>query len=106
MSPIIWFILVYAVLVLAGGIVGYVKAESKASLISGVASGVALAIAWYIAGQTPAIGLPLAAALALVLLIVFAIRFRKTGKFMPAGLMAALSLAATLLFFSGWIVGS
>lgn len=102
MPLIIWFILAYAALILAGGIVGYIKAQSKASLISGIASGVVLAIAGYVARQTPAIGLPLATVLAMVLLIVFAVRFRKTGKFIPAGLMMAISLIATLVFLIGW----
>ncbi len=96
-------ILVYALLVAIGGIVGYVKAGSQQSLISGLVSGAALAIAWFLSLQNPAAGFALAAFLALGLLIVFAIRFRKTGKFMPAGLMAALSLIAMVIFAVSWL---
>lgn len=96
-------ILVYALLVAIGGIVGYVKAGSQQSLISGLVSGVALAIAWFLSLQNPAAGFALAAFLAMGLLIVFAIRFRKTGKFMPAGLMAALSLIAMVIFAVSWL---
>ncbi|HEY9894120.1 MAG TPA: TMEM14 family protein [Candidatus Sericytochromatia bacterium] len=98
MAPIIWLILVYALLVAIGGVIGYVKAKSNQSLISGLGSGVALAIAWYISLQNPTAGLALAAVIALALLIVFALRFRATGKFMPAGLLAILSLIMTVLF--------
>ncbi len=99
---IIWFVLIYALLVAIGGIMGYVKAQSKPSLISGLISGVALAIAWYIGLQNPTAGLAIATFFALVLLIVFALRFRRTGKLVPAGLLAILSLVATILFAIGW----
>lgn len=94
----IWLILVYALLVTIGGIIGYVKAKSNQSLVSGLGSGIALAIAWYISLQNPAIGLVLATVIALALLIVFALRLQATGKFMPAGLLAGLSLVASVVF--------
>lgn len=96
-------ILAYALLVALGGIVGYIKAGSQQSLISGLVSGVALAIAWFVSLQNPSVGFALATFLALGLLIVFAIRFRKTSKFMPAGLMAALSLVAMVVFAISWL---
>lgn len=99
-----WLLLVYAVLVLAGGVMGYVKAQSKPSLISGLISGIALVIAWLITFfQSYTTGMALATFLAIALLIVFAIRFRKTGKFMPAGLMAILSLIGAVVFAIGWL---
>ncbi len=97
-------ILVYGLVVAIGGIIGYAKVRSQASLISGMGSGVALAIAWWVSLQNPTLGLALATILALALLIVFGIRFRKTGKFMPAGLLAILSLGATVLFAIGWVI--
>ena len=98
LAPIIWLILVYALLVAIGGVIGYVKAKSNQSLISGLGSGVALAIAWYISLQNPTAGLALAAAIAVALLVVFALRFRATKKLMPAGLLAILSLIMTVVF--------
>ncbi len=102
MTAITWLILVYALLVAIGGIIGYVKAKSNQSLISGLGSGVALAAAWYVSLQDLTVGLALAAAIALALVIVFALRFKATSKFMPAGLLAILSLAATAVFAIGW----
>jgi len=99
---IIWLVLIYALLVAIGGVMGYLKAQSKPSLISGLISGVALVIAWYVSLQNPTAGLALATIFALALMIVFALRFRKTGKLMPAGLLAILSLVATILFAIGW----
>ncbi|MBW4538926.1 MAG: TMEM14 family protein [Myxacorys chilensis ATA2-1-KO14] len=91
-------IVVYGLLVAIGGVIGYVKAGSKVSLISGLGSGVALAIAAYTTTQNPSTGLSLAVFIAAFLLIVFAIRWIKTKKMMPAGMMAILSLVAVILF--------
>jgi uncharacterized membrane protein (UPF0136 family) len=99
-------ICLYALLVAVGGIVGYAKARSRVSLMSGVGSGVALAIAAYASWQTPSVGLGLATAIAALLLVVFAIRFRKTRSLMPAGLMTGLSLLATIVFAWGWLAAS
>lgn len=100
-----WSILVYAVVVLLGGVMGYVKAKSQVSLFSGVGSGIALLVAWFICRQIPLVGLGLATFLSLVLFIVFVIRFLKTRAFMPAGLMTLFSLAATVIFLLGLLFG-
>jgi uncharacterized membrane protein (UPF0136 family) len=96
-----WSILVYGVVVLLGGVMGYVKAKSQVSLFSGVGSGIALVVAWFICRQIPLVGLGLATFLGSVLFIVFVIRFSKTRAFMPAGLMTLFSLAATIVFLLG-----
>ncbi len=93
-----WLLLLYALLVLAGGGLGYLKARSKPSLISGLISGTALLVAFATVFQNYATGMALALGLAIALLIVFGIRFRKTGKWMPAGVMALVSLGMALWF--------
>jgi uncharacterized membrane protein (UPF0136 family) len=86
----------YGALVLAGGVMGWVKARSKPSLIAGVAFGAALIAA----GWCPYarwVGASLAAALG----VIMGVRFGQTRKFMPAGLTFVLSvvaLAALLVF--------
>ncbi len=93
-----WLLLLYALLVIAGGVLGYVKVQSKASLISGLISGTALLIAWGLTFQRYTLGMGLATGFAIALLIVFALRFRKTQKFMPAGLLASLSGVMAVVF--------
>mgnify|MGYP002777067552 CR=1 FL=1 len=93
-----WCLLLYAVLLIVGGMLGYLKAQSKPSLISGLISGMALLLAWFITLQSYAAGMTFATVLAIALLIVFLIRFRKTKAFMPAGLMAILSLVFAGIF--------
>ena len=95
------FILIYGLVVILGGIMGYVKVKSQVSLFSGVGSGIALLIAWFVCRQMPLVGLGLATLLGIVLFIVFVLRFLKTRAFMPAGLMMVFSLAASVLFLLG-----
>jgi uncharacterized membrane protein (UPF0136 family) len=87
---------VYIVLLLAGGVMGLVKAGSKISLITSAAFGLLLALC--------ALGIIrpfyLADVLVGLLLLVFGVRFAKGKKFMPSGLMLGLSavvLAVLLL---------
>ncbi len=87
---ILW---IYIALLLVGGLMGFLKAGSKVSLITSVVFAIILAlfpthvIAWA----------PGADILLLLLALVFVMRYVKTKKFMPAGLMIILSVAALVL---------
>jgi uncharacterized membrane protein (UPF0136 family) len=94
MNLVVTAAIAYGIMAIIGGIIGYVQAQSKASLISGSISGVLLIIAGVMQLKGQAWGLVLATVVTLVLVIVFAIRLVKTRKFMPAGLMSVLGLAA------------
>lgn len=87
----------YGILAIIGGIIGYIQAQSKASLISGIISGALLIIGGVIQLQGRTWGLLLAAVVTVGLIIVFGMRLTKTRKFMPAGLMAILGLAALVI---------
>lgn len=84
----------YGILTLIGGIMGYVKAKSQASLISGLVSGLLLIFAGSAQLMGQSWGLTLAAAISAVLAIVFIVRLVKTQKFMPAGMLILASLAS------------
>ncbi|MBD2001238.1 hypothetical protein H6F93_25090 [Leptolyngbya sp. FACHB-671] len=77
----------YGILSIVGGIIGYVQAQSKTSLISGSVSGALLILAGILSLTGISGGLWLAAIVTVALIIVFAVRLSKTRKFMPAGLM-------------------
>lgn len=86
------FTLIYGVLAIVGGAIGYKQAGSQVSLISGIISGFLLLIAAYMLyGRSPA-GPLLAGIVSLVLVVVFVIRLIKTRKFMPAGLMVIMGV--------------
>ena len=91
--------LIYGILAVVGGIVGYRKAGSKPSLISGVVSGLLLIIGALRAAQGILSGLWLVRVVTLVLVVVFIIRLIKTKKFMPAGLMVAAGVATLIGVF-------
>jgi uncharacterized membrane protein (UPF0136 family) len=84
---------IYAALLAVGGIMGFVKARSRASLIAGLVSAAAALVALVLARLGYALGFPLGMALAIVLFLFFGYRFALRGrKFMPTGLLAVLSL--------------
>jgi uncharacterized membrane protein (UPF0136 family) len=91
-----WSLLVIAVIVSIGGIMGFVKAKSKASLIAGEVSAAAYLLAFVAALNGMHHAHLAGAVISIALCIVFGIRLRKTGKFMPAGMMlvcCAITLA-------------
>lgn len=90
----------YGLLTFCGGIVGYMQAKSKASLISGCLSGILLLIAAWLQFQNIGFGLILARIVTLLLIVVFAVRLVKTKKFMPAGIMLVTGAIALVLLFS------
>ena len=94
MNPGIIAAIAYGILAIVGGVIGYVQAQSKVSLISGSISGLLLIISGVSQLQGQAWGLILATAVTALLVIVFAVLLAKTRKFMPAGLMSLLGLAA------------
>ena len=94
MNPSIIAAIAYGIIALVGGIIGYVKAQSKISLISGGITGLLLILSGVIQLQGQGWGLILATVVTAVLVISFAVRLAKTRKFMPAGLMGVLGLVA------------
>ena len=97
-------ILVYATVVFAGGLIGYLKAGSKPSLIAGVVSAALLAGAAWMSWNNEVRALWIAVGIAGLLSVVFLIRFLKTRSFMPSGMMLVLSLAATAYFgLTAWL---
>jgi uncharacterized membrane protein (UPF0136 family) len=88
---------VYAVLLAVGGIMGYVKAGSKPSLVAGVVSAVLALSCLVVMNTNQALGLGLGAVLAALMLVVFGARFAKSRKFMPGGLLTAMSLFVLVL---------
>ena len=96
MNPhaVLW---IYVVLLLVGGLIGFLKAGSKVSLITSAVSA-ALLILTAIPGLfTPALARGLADGIMAALLVVFAMRLAKTKKFMPSGLMLVITGVALAL---------
>jgi uncharacterized membrane protein (UPF0136 family) len=83
----------YALLLAIGGAIGYVKAGSRPSLIAGLGSAVAAIAALALSFSSTEWGIGLGGLLAALLCAFFGRRYaRTTRKFMPAGLLALVSL--------------
>ncbi|MDJ0533011.1 MAG: TMEM14 family protein [Xenococcaceae cyanobacterium MO_207.B15] len=74
----------YGILTLAGGVIGYLKSQSKISLISGGVSGLVLLILAAMINLGLSWATPIAATIILLLIVVFIIRWFKTKKLIPA----------------------
>jgi len=84
---------IYIVLLVVGGLIGFLKAKSRVSLIMSVTFAALLSLcAAHLVFQYYVADILLAA-----LLVVFGIRLTKTKKFMPSGMMLILTLVALVL---------
>lgn len=90
----IGLMVVYGLIMIGGGYLGYVKAQSRVSLIMGCASGVIVVISALVTKVNPFVGQVIFAVLAGVLTLVFGFRLFQTAKFMPSGVLFLLSAAA------------
>ncbi len=86
---ILW---VYIVLLFLGGLMGFIKAKSKASLIA--SGGFALVLSLFALNILPFRFHP---AVLIFLLIFFGMRLAKSRKMMPNGVMLILTVAALAL---------
>jgi uncharacterized membrane protein (UPF0136 family) len=95
----------YAVLLAVGGVMGFVKARSHASLVSGLLSAVFAIVALWLSWEGSRWGIPLGSILAIVLFILFGYRYAvRNRRFMPSGMLAVVSLVvlAVLMLAADW----
>ena len=89
---ILW---IYIVLLMAGGLIGYIKAKSKASIIASTICATPLILV-----GLKVLPSTLASILLAVLLILFGTKYIRSGKFMPSGIMCII----TLITFLVWLI--
>lgn len=93
-NTILW---IYIVLLLVGGLIGFLKAGSKVSLIMSAAFAALLVICTIPTLLQAGARRTIVDVIMAILLVVFALRLAKTKKFMPSGLMLVVTLAALVL---------
>lgn len=81
---VVW---IFTALLVVGGVIGFLKAKSRASLIASIGSAIPLALT--AAGILPFVVAPVVLG---ALLVVFVLRLIKTRKFMPSGMLLLLTL--------------
>jgi uncharacterized membrane protein (UPF0136 family) len=84
---------IYIVLLLVGGLIGFLKAKSKVSLITSAVFAAILILTTLRNVFQPDFALGLANITLVVLLLVFTVRLAKTKKFMPGGLILVATVA-------------
>ncbi|GIV09474.1 MAG: hypothetical protein KatS3mg019_1565 [Fimbriimonadales bacterium] len=93
-------LLLYALIIAAGGVMGYTQAQSTVSLVNGLVAAALLLLGLGLSFRNPAAGFGLSAVVALGLGLFFAYRFFTTGKWMPGGMtmvLSAISFAVMIL---------
>lgn len=97
MKKTAWVVFIYAALVLAGGLIGHIRSDSKASLVAGVVFGFFLFISSYLIFKKKIYGYFSAFFLALLLNGFFTWRFAKTLKIFPPGILSLISLFVVIV---------
>lgn len=97
------YFVVFGALTIVGGVVGYVKAGSVASIIAGSIAGVLLLVAAFLLPEHRTAGLATAFVISLFLAAQFIPKFLRTGRVMPAGMMSVLSAIGIIAAIFAWI---
>ena len=97
------YFIIFGLLTIAGGVMGFVKAGSTASIIAGAVSGALLLVAAFLLPGNVVAGLVLAGIVSILLAGRFLPAFIKTGNFMPAGMMAILSVLGIVMALAAWL---
>ena len=102
-GPAKFYFIIFGLLTIAGGIMGYVSKGSMPSIIAGSISGILLLAAAFLLPNHAAIGLAVAAIVSVLLAGRFVPAFIKTGSLMPAGMMSILSVIGIVLALAAWM---
>jgi uncharacterized membrane protein (UPF0136 family) len=97
------YFIIFGILTIAGGVIGYAKAGSVASIIAGSIAGVLLLVAAFLLPEHRAVGLATALIVSLLLVAQFIPKFLRTGRIMPAGMMSILSVIGIIVAIVAWI---
>jgi uncharacterized membrane protein (UPF0136 family) len=90
-------VFVYGLLIAMGGMMGFIKSGSHASLISGGSFGIALLICAFFISKGKIAAQYFALILTFLLDGIFTYRFAKTLQFFPTGFLSLCSLAVLIV---------
>lgn len=103
LEPAKIYFLVFGLLTIAGGIMGFVKAGSIVSLVAGAITGVLLIIAGVLLPEHREFGLGLALLTSAILAGQFIPRVFRTRRLVPAGMMSLLSVIGIIIAILAWM---
>ena len=102
-GPAKTYFILFGILTIVGGIIGYVSKGSLPSIIAGSISGILLLVGALLLPNHVDAGLAIALIVSLLLAGQFVPKFVQTGKAMPAGMMSILSVIGILTAIVAWI---
>jgi uncharacterized membrane protein (UPF0136 family) len=97
------YFIIFGVLTILGGVIGYLRAGSMASIIAGSISGILILVAALLLPGNVVAGLALGGVISLLLVGRFLPSFIRTGDFMPAGMMSILSIIGLIMAILAWV---
>ena len=103
LGPARIYFIVFGLLTIAGGIMGYVSKGSVPSIIAGSVSGLALIAAAFLLPNNAVAGLVMGGLVSLLLAGRFVPAFIKTGGIMPSGMMSVLSVIGIIIAIVAWM---
>ena len=90
-------LIVYGIMVCFGGVMGFIKAKSKPSLIAGTVAGVLSMISGAMVWSGAEVGALMGLGVSAALCLIFALRLARTKSMMPSGMMLVISILVTVL---------
>ena len=103
LGPAKIYFIVFGLLTIIGGVIGYASKGSMASIIAGSVSGLLILLAAFLLPNNVTAGLVLAGVISIALAGRFVPAFIKTGDFMPAGMMSILSVIGIIMAVLAWM---
>ncbi len=97
------YFIVFGVLTIVGGIIGYASKGSVPSIIAGSIAGVLLLVGAFLLPNHLVAGLAIGLIVSLLLAGQFLPKFIKTGNAMPAGMMSILSVIGIVMALVAWV---
>ena len=97
------YFIIFGLLTIIGGVIGYASKGSMASIIAGSISGILLLLGAYLLGSNVTAGLAITGIVSILLAGRFIPAFLKSGDFMPAGMMSILSAIGVVMAILAFI---
>jgi uncharacterized membrane protein (UPF0136 family) len=97
------YFIVFGVLTILGGIIGYASKGSVPSIIAGSIAGILLLLGALLLPNHLMAGLAIALIVSVLLAGQFVPKFIQTGKAMPAGMMSILSVIGIIAALVAWV---
>jgi len=97
------YFIIFGLLTIVGGVIGYASKGSMASIVAGSISGILLLVGAFLLPNNATAGLAIAGVVSILLAGRFIPAFIKTSDFMPAGMMAILSVIGIVMAIAAFL---